>query len=850
MLAVHRDVLNIVQAKFLSAEIVRSIHLNVFTLEEVWSNENRILALVEYNKSFALFVLIASKQKPTSISDLSVETVIPVDEFFSCDTELVEESQNHIIFIITYKKIKRAFKIEIGLESSNFASEVIRSKEHSLYNKPSFVWLDKYIGTMSQPSRSDVSEQDDLPITRHQIAQGQTSINRESMLKYHLKLKEAEYTQKQEFTIFVGTWNVNGQPPTIPLSNWLAFDDNPPDLYAIGFQEIDLSKEAFLFNDTPREAEWHKFVTEGVHPKAKYKLVGLARLVGMQLVVMVNNKHYPYVKNISVDTVGTGLLGKMGNKGGVGVRLELHNTSLCFVNCHLAAHVEEFERRNQDYKDINARMNFRKSPQAIKDHEQIYWLGDLNYRITELTTTQVKTLLLRNEMVTLLKADQLNQQKERGNVLLDYEEGDISFKPTYKYDLHSDTFDTSEKARPPAWTDRILWRGRGIYQVAYRSHMNLRISDHKPVSALFKSEISVIDPIKYRKVHEDLIKKMDKFENEYLPQVTVDQTEVVYDLIKFREPQSREITIANTGMVPAEFEFIKKLDETSYCKDWLRIIPYCGNINPGNTLYDFDYFVLNLLIVGEKCDVKLEVNLETDHQKLYDILVLHLKDGKDMFIIVSGECQKSSFTSPISLLCRISVPVMQVPEEQWKLAEKLESSVRYSVPRELWLLIDHIYRHGMKIRDLFESSALHEEIIRIRDWLDFGSLDPFPGTIQAAAETLLLFLSYTKDPVIPYELHDTCIAAASNYQHCKQIILQKVPDLHRNVFLYICLFLQELLKYQNDNGYDAKTLASLFGDILLRDQIRNSKPQASRGKANFIYNFLVNDLSTSIIPAK
>jgi hypothetical protein len=70
-----------------------------------------------------------------------------------------------------------------------------------------------------------------------------------------------------------------------------------------------------------------------------------------------------------------------------------------------------------------------------------------------------------------------------------YKEGDITFQPTYKYDAGTNTWDSSEKARPPAWTDRILWLGDRVQQTAYRSHMELMVgssvADPDPGSGAF-----------------------------------------------------------------------------------------------------------------------------------------------------------------------------------------------------------------------------------------------------------------------------------------------------------------------------------------------------------------------------
>lgn len=89
----------------------------------------------------------------------------------------------------------------------------------------------------------------------------------------------------------------------------------------------------------------------------------------------------------------------------------------------------------------------------------MFWGGDFNYRI-DMDKEELKEALRNNEIIRVLQNDQLKKQQELNAAFGEYCEGDIDFHPTYKYDLFSDDYDTSEKARAPAWCDRVLWKRR------------------------------------------------------------------------------------------------------------------------------------------------------------------------------------------------------------------------------------------------------------------------------------------------------------------------------------------------------------------------------------------------------
>lgn len=89
---------------------------------------------------------------------------------------------------------------------------------------------------------------------------------------------------------------------------------------------------------------------------------------------------------------------------------------------------------------------------------------------------------LQTTLSSLLPHDELHQQMKARKAFYDgWEEGPITFLPTYKYDVGSvGVFDSSEKKRAPSWCDRILYRTRReklAYEAKIREEETARKKD-------------------------------------------------------------------------------------------------------------------------------------------------------------------------------------------------------------------------------------------------------------------------------------------------------------------------------------------------------------------------------------
>ena len=66
----------------------------------------------------------------------------------------------------------------------------------------------------------------------------------------------------------------------------------------------------------------------------------------MVLCVFVKNKYKNSLTRIEKQSKAQGIGKVIGNKGGMIIAFSIQNTSFCFINCHLAAFVNNVQKRN------------------------------------------------------------------------------------------------------------------------------------------------------------------------------------------------------------------------------------------------------------------------------------------------------------------------------------------------------------------------------------------------------------------------------------------------------------------------------------------------------------------------
>ncbi|KAL9103011.1 MAG: hypothetical protein Q9163_001901 [Psora crenata] len=312
-----------------------------------------------------------------------------------------------------------------------------------------------------------------------------------------------EYSTSDKIAMWVGTFNVNGKGDGVQhdLRPWLCPEMNQarplPDIVAVGFQEIvELSPQQIMSTDPVRRGAWEQAVMKTLNENARrasseeYVLLRSGQLVGTALMVIVKQGALKRLKNVEGSVKKTGMSGMAGNKGAVAIRMDYANTRLCFVTAHLAAGFANYEERNRDYRTIIHGLHFQRN-RSIEDHDAIIWAGDFNYRIG-LSDEKVRRLAKAGDLDTLYQNDQLNLQMVAGRTFPYYSESRLTFMPTYKYTIGTDHYDSSEKARIPAWCDRLLRKGNILKQIDYAT-APLRFSDHRPVFGTFQCTISIID---------------------------------------------------------------------------------------------------------------------------------------------------------------------------------------------------------------------------------------------------------------------------------------------------------------------------------------------------------------------
>jgi len=285
----------------------------------------------------------------------------------------------------------------------------------------------------------------------------------------------------EDIRIAIVTWNVGNAPP--PDGGCASCLPSGMDIYYVCVQECEYggtntNVEADIFN------YFHKQVGDG------YIRLAALSLLYIRVIVLIKAVHRWKVTHVQTSKCATGIANLIGNKGGVGVSFEYNNTKLCFVGSHLAAHVERLPTRIENFIDITQKLKLKGDGELTSLHDHLFWCGDLNFRIEE-DRDEALRLVEKKRWDMLIEKDQLASCRKLGTCFHGFNEGEIDFPPTYRYNRGDRTY-SEEKMRVPSYCDRVLWRSlpafgpESVELEKYVSCDDVMSSDHSPVLSVFR----------------------------------------------------------------------------------------------------------------------------------------------------------------------------------------------------------------------------------------------------------------------------------------------------------------------------------------------------------------------------
>ncbi|ULU10856.1 hypothetical protein L3Y34_014829 [Caenorhabditis briggsae] len=653
----------------------------------------------------------------------------------------------------------------------------------------------------------------------------------------------------QDVKICVSTFNVNGKSPQSVFPTW--FSQNKEDIaefYAVGLQEMDLSVGTYIIDNTKKMEGW----VDAIHcslpgGRTHFNVVGSMRLVGIFVIVFQAAHSKVRVSDVNVKYVATGisvLVNKLGNKGGTAISMKMNDTWVCFVNAHFAAGNNELERRNQDFRDIyNGVVFYPRSQQdglrdrplevpvmCLYDHDVVFWFGDLNYRLNTdiygISNDEVRRIASSEKFGDLFQYCQLQEQMARGTVFKDFQEPKVlPFRPTYKYDCGTNTWDTSEKGRVPAWTDRILTYKKypqvGLELIRpMESVETITISDHKPVRALFNLKVKKINESGANSVYEEAIRESDRRANEELPQVQLSLNEVDFGIVNYLEPKTRSVIVQNVGKSKVRFSFKVRpnaQNNQEICEKWLMVTPTHYQIPQGSSM-----------------EISLTVSISTDivrriqdilrNGQLQEILVLHLENGRDYFIPVTAVYNNSCFGSTLEKLLSAR------PKKEVNLIDfdDLESSLSDNcppnVPRVIYRLVMALRARGA-VQLNIEEEQDNEVFNRIRQALETGHPDDMSQIASSYMlySALIRLLDSLDEPIILEGMfkiiHKEMIRYRTDARQLWTVVRSSLPKPNQAVLELICLMLREFFSQK----YELRDQLSLWGTVMFRHDITEEK---------------------------